>query len=51
MVNQNFIIGGIAAALISTILLKIFSPEIDSFTNRVRNAKPNDIGVTPVIGN
>lgn len=40
----------IAIGLATFVLTRIFNKELIGFADRVRNAKPQNIGVTPVIG-
>ena len=41
MVSKNFVIAGIISAIVSTLLIKIFSPEINDFADKVRVSKPS----------
>jgi len=40
MINQNFIIAGIIASIVSTLLLKIFASEISQFVDDIKGNKP-----------
>lgn len=39
--KRNFIFASVIASLVSVMLIKIFNPEISTFTDKIRDSKPN----------